>query len=244
LLLATNAATLLTFGDDDDYHGDDDDQPGTGISCSLKACNPTKYDHSTGGGSSCDAIKGPLDGYYFACAERASFFLTLSTGSSFSYSSTTIFTFDFTSNPALQMKSVINNCQTSVSDASSVCHNGESVSISFSGNSIQVKKLQKNARVVIRLDFSINCDALGSSSPAISFTQYRTGTTTVPITGCNVGFTRPSSVFNCMIKMLVPLIPLKEALLLDLVVMFVRIVTMEMFVLQILVIKLLENVAM
>jgi len=70
----------------------------SGVSFSLMAADPTKYNHATGGGSYAEGVSS-LDGFYFTCGERASLVLLVTTDSTFTCTSSSVLTLDFSAHP-------------------------------------------------------------------------------------------------------------------------------------------------
>jgi hypothetical protein len=166
----------------------------------MRCADPMKVNHATGAGCSYyESTDGPCDGHWWACGERVVFYLMISTDSSYSLSTSTVYTLDMSYHPALKMKGVLNNCGASTTEASSSCVNGNGVQVTVSGGSIQLTKLPKSARVVIRLDFIIDCSQLGSDGPAVTLNSYKAGSSgaTTPCSGVTVPFEKCSSVWNC-----------------------------------------------
>jgi len=175
-----------------------------GLSFSLKAANPTEYDHAQGGGSYSSGVNS-FDGFYFACGDRASLVLLVSADQTYTQGTSAVYTLDFTAHAALKIKSAVNNCASNTADRNAVCVAGEGLSVTLSGNSIQFTKLAKGARAVIRIDFIVDCAGLGSSGPALTINSYKSGSgSAVPLTGVSVDFVRCSNVFNLTMEMLVP----------------------------------------
>jgi hypothetical protein len=145
-----------------------------GITFALRAGDPAKYDHVKGGGSFYEGVDS-LDGYYFSCGERASLFIQITTDATYTTTSSSIFSLDLTSNPALKIKAVSNNCGTTSPDSSTTCNTG--VSTVLSGNVVQVTKLAKSSRVVVRIDYVIDCSQLAqcSSCAALTLNSYKIG---------------------------------------------------------------------
>jgi len=169
-------------------------QTSSGPSFSLRAAEPSKYDHTKGGGSYYEGVS-TLDGFYYACGEKASLVLLISTDSSYTGTTSTVFTIDYTAHPALKLKAVVNNCAFAP-DSSSPCSGG-GVSVATSGGSIQVTKLGKSTRAVVRLDFAIDCSQLSATGPALTITGYKTSAGSVTVSDVSIDFVRPSSVYNC-----------------------------------------------
>jgi hypothetical protein len=170
----------------------------TGITFQVQASDPTTYSHTTGGGAWATSV-ATLDGYYFACGERASVVLLISTDSTYTTSTSSVFTLSFTAHPALKIKAIVNNCATSTADAST-CINGGSVPVSLgsTGTTFQFTKLAKSSRVVIRLDFAIDCTQLTATGPAVSFNSFTVGSGSAnSLSGVSLPFVHISSVYNC-----------------------------------------------
>jgi hypothetical protein len=104
---------------------------------------------------------------------------------------------DLTANPVLKIKAVSNNCGTTSPDSSTTCNAG--VSTVLSGNVVQVTKLAKSSRVVIRIDYAIDCSQLSqcSSCAALTLNSYKVGSGSAVSLGLSVPFVRCSAIYNC-----------------------------------------------
>jgi len=62
-----------------------------GISFKMSAASALKYNHTTGAGANyVDVTDGVLDEYYYACGERASVFIVVSTDSTYTGTTSTV----------------------------------------------------------------------------------------------------------------------------------------------------------
>jgi hypothetical protein len=118
-----------------------------GISIKLSAANPLKYNHTTGAGANYVDVKDPnIDGFYFACGERAAVFIDISTDGNYAGTLSTVWTLKLNLNAGLSAVSVLNNCGVSGTDAAAVCISGGSVQVSLTATGeVQFTKLGKSS---------------------------------------------------------------------------------------------------
>jgi hypothetical protein len=168
----------------------------TGLTIDAEVAAASAYNHASGGGSY-SGCASSVDGYNYACGEIVSFVILVSTDSTYTTSTSSVFTLDFTPNPALKVKAVVNNCLASTTDSQSTCVNGASVSVMLSSTGdIQWTKLTASSRLVIRVDCILQCNAPISGS-ALVLNWYKVGSgNNVPL-GNSIDFVNPTDVFNC-----------------------------------------------
>jgi hypothetical protein len=175
-----------------------------GLQFSVLAADPKTYDHTLGGGNAADVVDKDLNGFYFACGDRASIFVVVSVSSSSKISSSQILSLNFGVNPALVPRAVSNNCGASSVDNTKLCASGSGVVVSTpvqSGENfvVQVSRLNPGTVVVLRLDFVINCVAIPNDvQTAISLASYKIGSSGSAVScDASIVFKGMGDVLNC-----------------------------------------------
>jgi len=171
-----------------------------GLSFSLRPAGALKYNHTLGGGSYAEGTDGGLDGYYYACGEMVSMMLLVSTDSMYSQSSSAVITLDLSAHAALKPKATVNNCKSNAVDIAQTCVSGGSILVSSQGLSIQLTKLSKSSKVVVRIDLNLDCSGLSTGDgPALTLNSYKVGSAGTPCTvsGVSVNFIHTTAVYDC-----------------------------------------------
>jgi len=176
-----------------------------GLSFELEAASPLLYDHTLGGGNAYDCTEPNLYGFNYACGDRISIFLVVTTSSSFKGTSSSVISLSFTGHPALSIKGISNNCASSSVDNSNLCSNAGSAVASLpkqTGSAtdltVQLTRLSQNSVVVLRLDFILNCASLPSSDETcLSLNSYKIGSGNSNNVGVSIELTGPNDILNC-----------------------------------------------
>jgi hypothetical protein len=165
---------------------------------------PYTVNHTTGGGSACDSTVSDLNGFYYACGDRVSMFVTITTTSSYKGTSSSIVTLTFSLHPALTPRGASNNCAGGTDDSTQTCSGSGAPSVAVvtpkvtSGLTVQLNKLIAGITVVLRLDFQINCTNLPSTTTtALTLATYKIGSGAVNNVGITNNFNNQNDVLNC-----------------------------------------------
>jgi hypothetical protein len=173
-----------------------------GLTFALKAANPLKYNHTTGTGASyTDVTDGVLDGYYFANGEKAVLFIDVSSDSSCTGTTSTVYSASYDLHPSLTVVGITNNCgiSGSASDSAAFCINSASVTVSIANGQIQFTKFGKSSRVIFALVVKLDCTQTSAYGSALTLKSYKAGTSgaEVSIDAAPIPFTRATNCYSC-----------------------------------------------